>query len=181
MKRSLTEAEALLLKAARGAGVPAGHTDDFARAGRYLLATDPQAADQLLLALAGPHVPASLSDDGKTIAPACAVMAGPLALDLMICGASRIVLQDVDAPAVVRAMLALACAERGLLAQAVASGRDITLARCVAPAMPVFHGGHVKVPVAVWEGLETLAARTFVPATLASRLAGAGAGLTDND
>lgn len=39
----------------------------------------------------------------------------------------------------------------------------------------------VPVNVAAWSALETWAARTYVPASLQSRLAGAGAGLSDND
>lgn len=41
--------------------------------------------------------------------------------------------------------------------------------------------GPVDIADEIWEGLSALAHRTYVPATEASRLKGAGAGLTDND
>ena len=41
--------------------------------------------------------------------------------------------------------------------------------------------GPVDIDDEIWEGLSALAHRTYVPATEASRLKGAGAGLTDND
>lgn len=39
----------------------------------------------------------------------------------------------------------------------------------------------ITAPPAIWSRLEALAHRTYVPATEASRVAGAGAGLSDND
>ena len=41
--------------------------------------------------------------------------------------------------------------------------------------------GPVDIGDEIWEGLSALAHRTYVPASEASRLKGAGAGLTDND
>ena len=41
--------------------------------------------------------------------------------------------------------------------------------------------GAVDIGDEIWEGLSQLAQRTYVPASEASRLRGAGAGLTDND
>jgi len=55
-------------------------------------------------------------------------------------------------------------------------------------ALPIARAEHasalldrIAVPDELWRQTEMLAARTYVPATAASRLAGAGAGLTDND
>lgn len=46
---------------------------------------------------------------------------------------------------------------------------------------PREHVSGLAVPTNVWGGLNDFALRTFAPATEASRVAGAGAGLTDND
>ncbi len=43
------------------------------------------------------------------------------------------------------------------------------------------HWGPVDIADEIWEALSVFAHRTYVPATEASRLKGAGAGLTDND
>jgi hypothetical protein len=48
------------------------------------------------------------------------------------------------------------------------------------PTRPVIPAGTQADPAA-WAALEQWAARTYVPASLQSRLAGAGAGLSDND
>lgn len=61
-------------------------------------------------------------------------------------------------------------------AQSVRCGRTIrTLAH------PQEHRSAMAVNPEVWRGLNALAMRTFAPATEASRVAGAGAGLSDND
>ena len=44
-----------------------------------------------------------------------------------------------------------------------------------------WHTGAVDIADEIWEALSVFAHRTYVPATEASRLKGAGAGLTDND
>lgn len=46
---------------------------------------------------------------------------------------------------------------------------------------PIWFPQRVALNAASWQALEDLAARTYVPASAASRAAGAGAGLSDND
>lgn len=68
-----------------------------------------------------------------------------------------------------------------------AAGRDPTLEHSVSPFLinamrsEAFPVGPHDVSEQTWERLQAYAERTFVPETDASRLAGAGAGLTDND
>jgi hypothetical protein len=106
-------------------------------------------------------------------------MAGPIALDVLRCGASRVTLQNVDAPAVMHAMVAALAADMPIAV--LHDGRDVTLtsgaevSHIKPPAHPVW------VDPEIWSMWDTLAAKTYVPATEASRLSGAGAGLTDND
>lgn len=59
----------------------------------------------------------------------------------------------------------------------IASG--LAHARGIGPEAKPLGAREVGQPL--WQALEIWAARTYVPATEASRLAGAGAGLTDND
>ena len=60
---------------------------------------------------------------------------------------------------------------------------QVSVARAEAGALPTSDGPAIRPEVAdaVWAELTLLAARTYAPATDASRLAGAGAGLNDND
>ncbi|MCR9127812.1 MAG: DUF3726 domain-containing protein [Rhodobacteraceae bacterium] len=64
--------------------------------------------------------------------------------------------------------------------------RALALARgidpdALAPQPEQARPAGTDVAEAGWDRLEALAARTYVPATAASRAAGAGAGLSDND
>jgi hypothetical protein len=60
--------------------------------------------------------------------------------------------------------------------------RSIETAESAAASAPISasHSGR-EVDMGIWQQLDMFAARTFAPATEASRLAGAGAGLSDND
>ncbi len=55
----------------------------------------------------------------------------------------------------------------------------VTTAPPARPATALAQG--VTVDAEAWQALDLLAAKTYVPASLQSRLAGAGAGLSDND
>ena len=169
----------MVLKAARGAGLPLGHCEDIAAAAVYLAATDPARLTCLDAALAGPFdaVAATVKDNEMRCASARAAMAGPAAIDAVRAGVAQVRLCDLDAP---RLVLALFGAHRVAVDHAY-DGADliVTPARRDAPAAPLV--GHVTVPSIVWENLRNLADETYVPASDASRIAGAGAGLNDND
>ncbi len=179
MKRSLNEIGGMVMKAARGAGVPLGHCEDLAAASVFLAATDPARLNAVMDALSGPFENAQTSEDGTTMicANARAVMAGPAAIDALRCGAEKIILQNIDAPRVVVAM----CGALGLSVQHKFEGTDmhVSLASDGAVVQPTAQA--VTVSELLWDQLAALAAKTYVPATEASRLSGAGAGLTDND
>jgi len=74
---------------------------------------------------------------------------------------------------------------------AIEGSHEALMARCVdqvrcrrsqrAAASSPANASGCAVDAEVWERLNSFALRTFAPATDASRLAGAGAGLTDND
>lgn len=179
MMRSLNEIGGMVMKAARGAGIPLGHCDDMALAAEYLAATDPVRLDCIEVALAGPHSPviAVWTDTTLQIDAARAAMAGPVAVDALRAGYDAVVLKDVDAPRLVLALFA----GQGVCVSHSFTGADLTV-RCDdgPPAVPPMAAA-VTVSGHLWTYLGGLAARTYVPATDASRLAGAGAGLTDND
>lgn len=157
MIKTGNEIEVLFLKAARGGGLPLGAAEDLCAAARYLD----------LNAVRCCPVECGLA------------LAVPAALDQVIAGHGP---QEVSGDAAVIAAF-LAAAE-------AAYGRAITVEP--APDGVVIHGlaeakaaepalSRREVPEALLTHLEEMAARLLVPETDASRAAGAGAGLTDND
>lgn len=61
---------------------------------------------------------------------------------------------------------------------------EVTVHAAAQQATPPSHRprmGGVQIPLSVWRTIETLAKRTYVPASEASRARGAGAGRNDND
>ena len=179
MIRSLNEIGGMVMKAARGAGVPLGHCEDMALAAEYLAATDPVRLDCIEQALAGRHAPVAVvwTDTTLRIDAARAAMAGPVAVDALRAGYDVVVLKDVDAP---RLVLALFAGQRVCINHSFA-GTDLIISRNDGPPPAIPMAAAVTVSGHLWAYLGDLAALTFVPATDASRLAGAGAGLTDND
>ena len=178
MMRALNEIGGMVLKAGRGAGVPLGHCEDLSRAAIYLAATDAAAFDCVPRSLVGPFPAADVLITGDTavVQNARAVMAGPVAVDCLRAGLATVRLEQIDEPMVIFAL----CAAMGVGVTHRFDAGDLILApdaTTPAPA-PV---GPVTIAQAAWDVLNDLAARTYVPATEASRLAGAGAGLTDND
>ncbi len=149
--------------------------------------------------------PASLSGDWRTDGGTlCPLFAGASLSD---CAArlatGRITLQAVSHPAMLLPFAAAAASQLGKAVTlewegcaAVTDGRSVSvsgdalLQACVSGASASL-GGSLDAPLsqaaratpgtAAWESLNRFAHRTFAPATEASRLAGAGAGLSDND
>lgn len=155
-KLSRNELCALALKAARGAGVPLGHAEDFSAAVGFM-----QTFDGLVGVLDEPL-------------ETSAVMTMPLALDALIAGADEIA-ANIQDTALVEGYIGLAKRDYRL---------DLSFDGAVlrkGGTAPSLAKGPVAVPQATFDYLNRFAAKTYVPATEASRLAGAGAGLTDND
>ncbi len=172
MKRSRNEIEGMALKAARGAGVPLGHAEDFARAAGVMAMQDETTLLSLVNALDGPFDVTTTDDPLQFHGPL--VMVAPLAIDALRSGTQRVVLND-DGPALT-AYLHLVAQDTDMSVKN--EGGVLTLGGGEVPRIPI---RSVTVPDAVWTVWEALAARTYVPETDASRLSGAGAGLTDND
>jgi|UPI0005951F6B hypothetical protein len=164
MIRSMSEVSGLVLKAARGAGLPLGHAEDLAAATADLTAVE-MGLTQLLTALNRAQV-------------GCAY-AAPCAIDRVTAGLGSAVVKAPKCPLVWDALVTHA-ARSGLNVSITWSGADATLVDTAQPASPRPRGP-VDIDDTLWAALSTLAAKTYVPATEASRLAGAGAGLTDND
>lgn len=146
---SANEISGLVIKAARGAGIPFGCAQELGPVAVHLAQAG--ALGVLRDALACGGVVAEI-EEGGTLTGQSPVMG--------------------------------LIAERDLRA----AGKDVVFADEVAPELrsafessgPV-PAGPFEVDPEVWAAFAEYAARTFVPETDASRLAGAGAGLTDND
>lgn len=174
MNLSRNEVEATLLKAARGQKMPLGHTDLFAKAAVRALGEDPSHADQVTVALRGPHLHADFEN-------ARVAMAGPAALDALICGEAEIALSHVDAPAVLSAMVFNYNENMDLKVdiKLISAGASLLFVNEL-PTQTCTKGPLI-IPSHHWQLWLSWAAETYVPETDVSRLGGAGAGLTDND
>ncbi len=178
MKRSINEISGMVLKAGRGAGLPLGHCEDLALAAGYMAKTDPLSLDILPRALKAPFAAprVDFQADITIVNGEQAVMVAPIVVDVLRAGHSVVSLADIDHPQIIFALCA-AC-QIGVMHEF--SGTKLTLSRsgeAAAPPSP----SPATIAQSVWDALDALAQNTYVPATEASRLAGAGAGLTDND
>jgi hypothetical protein len=153
MKRAVAELTALLAKAGRGAGLPLGISEDLAAAAAWM---DAEAVDLVAELLADDIGRAALAwlCDG---------------LDQLACGAGK---ADAGPAAALGPALGAA---RGLGLRV--AGDHLQRADRVPPP----RSGPLKLGRAGWTALERQAARTYVPASEASRARGAGAGAIDND
>ncbi|MEO0485616.1 MAG: DUF3726 domain-containing protein [Pseudomonadota bacterium] len=171
---SRSELRALLLRAARGAGLPLGHAEDWSRA--VSMFGDEAAltalADALEAGWPGPCDPTSAES-------AKALSALPPAVDALGAGAGRVVMRGVDYPALLAPYLDMERLGRGIHAVATVDGPDTHLT-LGAPQPAVSRPQRMLMPQQLYDRLNTLAHRTYVPATAASR-AGAGAGANDTD
>jgi len=177
MIRSHNEVVAMAIKAARGAGIPFGHAEDFGPVVAYLAVTFPNDLDCLQSVLRTTYAPLVMTqnDDTVTINNAQAVIAGPVALDALRAGAAVVQLCDVDAPALAKAYF-----NRAGAFHCVDDGKALRITT-VAKTETEYVVQAIDMPGAIWTMLSHFAAKTYVPASDASRLMGAGAGLTDND
>ncbi len=211
MDRSLNEIEAMSRRAARGAGFDWGMAEDAGKAARWLashgLPGPALLADLLMLNDGIPPAdlaPVSLEDTWR--APSgrlCPLLAGAALSDQSAKG--KVKMCDVSFPLLLLPFAAAAADHlrrpMALTWQGVRVGTDgarvqtsgasdlVTTAHAknvvYAPAealndatTPSVRG---EVSADAWALLSKLAHRTYAPATEASRLLGAGAGLSDND
>lgn len=177
---SISELQALLLKAAIGTGFPHGHAQALSEAAADI-AQDPIALREAVACLdAGPKSLDNLEDEtGLEVSAVSPVLAAPVAVDALQAGYSEIRLKALRCPQLMAAMLRAATRAYaiGFVLERAASGHVLRLTGSASPSPS-------DVPQQAAEeinALKTLAALTFVPESAASRSKGAGAGLQDND
>ncbi|WP_420395285.1 DUF3726 domain-containing protein [Nioella sp.] len=211
MTWSLNEIEALSRKAARGAGYSWGLAEEAGRAVRWLEARGLPGAQALadhLKQMDGQDLGTFTPDAESWTAPcgtACPILAGTMLADgLAGQRTDPLSLADLGTPLLLLPFLAWMAEARGQPVGLSQDGGTVTLAAdgTLSGSTGAIGTGSSTVTVEldpqpagqpVSEGLrsdctaETVAAlnafahRTYAPATEESRLAGAGAGLTDND
>lgn len=179
---SVAEMQALLLKAGIGAGLPLGHAQDLSGLAAMLM-SDPQLLAMAAAALDGKHHRQAIegTDEHAVVERTQVLMAAPLVIDRLVCGAKRIVLHDMDWPLLMWPYLAQAERVYDLRVALVKGGTGTVIVQASAQSGLDAFGEVQPVPFAVVERLSVKAAKTYVPESAASRSAGAGAGLTDND
>lgn len=203
MSRSLNEVEALARKAARGAGLSWGLSEEAGRATRWLIAHGLPGAEVLLAALTRldglPHAAVAPLDGWEAHEVLCPVTTGAALADLGAAAGGDLRLGPIVAPLLVLPFLtpfpvtlSWDGVRLGLRDGAVVLGGAPDGVRAVvAQAVRIGSGppqGHAlplqdraELDAETVRGLDAFAQRTYAPATEASRIAGAGAGLADND
>ncbi|MDA8821928.1 hypothetical protein N9N45_06510 [Planktomarina temperata] len=166
---SSNELQMLVLKACRGVGVPMGQAQEVAVA----LAESPQALGALLPHLALPMKSAKFDFfDGLTVQGAALLRDFSACADAAALGVKPVRLCGLAACDLAHAL----ARSRGL--SIAAEGADVVFTEQEAVRPQVSRGAVVP---EIWQQVASFAALTYVPETDASRLAGAGAGLSDND
>lgn len=210
MTYSMNEVEGMSKKAARGAGYSWGASEEAAKATRWLcergvdgcaaLADLLKCMDSVPPVQSSPNISdRSWSASGDAL---CPIAAGTALSDLATQYHEReIQLKDVVQPVLLVAFMAtvarvneqattIVCED----AVAITDGRDVAFAgdfpsqaaRVTITPKGKMANANPCTPRAApdsgaWDALTQLAHRTYAPATEASRLKGAGAGLSDND
>jgi hypothetical protein len=160
---SVNEITNLAAKAARGAGAPQAQAEAFGRAAARHLA-EGRDTDELAAALAA--------------LPGGIILEMPLAL--MRVAEDRLTQARIAAGA----LPDLACSyaqSQGFACAVRREGADLVLSPQYDQPPPVLRMARLSLPGPLVDEMQQLAARLLVPETEASRLRGAGAGLTDND
>lgn len=174
MIRSQNEIAAIVQKAARGAGAPPGQAEDLSRVALHLVRSG-AGLDCVVAALREPQSPLNVQWDSGCIKVRSgpAYMVAPVVRDAFLGGVGSARLDNPAQAPLIHAALA----EAGI----TVIGGDGDLMRAKQPPPLATVTGPVDIPNDQWAVLEQFAARTFVPESDASRIAGAGAGLRDND
>jgi Protein of unknown function (DUF3726) len=203
MSLSFNEIEAMALKAARGAGVSWGLAEEAAFAARWLAERGLDWAEPLL-ARCEARVSADMTVESTGIrgAALCPLRVGAFIADAGL-GPHGLEVRDVAVPLLLLPFLARAEAP-GPVAVRLGTGARVWFAAgqlhgteglaalpgiaavTISPGVPTATAVDLlprprPVAAAVAQGLSAFERRTYVPASAQSRLAGAGAGLSDND
>ncbi len=162
MRVSRSEFEATVRKAARGADWPAALAEDLSKAAGALAATG-GAGGELGLGMV-------VEDQRNTLA--ATISAFELSL-----GGEAATVTGASAELLAGCALSLS-AEHGVGFDVQADGESAAISLASEEPVEIVE---IFVSSDVWASLQKLAQKSYVPASEASRLAGAGAGLTDND
>ncbi len=205
MKLSLNEVEMTMRKAARGTGLALGLAEDLGRAAAWLARVGQDGTGLGLAGLESTQVggQGQVFPDGLVQFDAARVVRDcPSALDFLVASGDPVHMTDVDVPGLVAGLagvvatehylrITLACAghgdlivEAGGLIGVLPMDRVDIVLTCEAAEKvetPTSPTKDITARADVWERLSALAFKTYVPESEASRLAGAGAGLLDND
>lgn len=210
MNLSLNEFQALVKKATRGAGLSWGASAETARAMRLAWCAGVDLTPELIQTLylhqqRGPHWGAPVDLQSPWHAESGGL--SPLIVGLCLCDQASVISQDslvlthVVQPQLVLAFALLALhgtstffslaldqqtwtAGSGMLQgeyQASPDAHQVQITQAKAPVEPIARRTRVALSQQTYVDLDALAQHTYAPATEASRLAGAGAGLSDND
>lgn len=160
---SANEVMNLAAKAARGAGAPVAQAYAFGRAAACHLIANRSAADL---------------DTALEALPGGAV----LELPVLLMARAETRQQETTIPAGPLPELTLSYAQsQSFACTATQRGTQIALSQTFDKPAPQLPAKRVSLPDALAAKMQSFAARLLVPETEASRRAGAGAGLTDND
>ena len=206
MDLSLNEIEGGLRKAAMGAGLPVGLAEETGRAAAALQGAGFDGVGAALACLRQAfHTPEPMIRDGLAeFGAGHAIAAGIAALDMLAAGGvTRATLTATPAPLMIAGLAMVAAEDQGHayalgLGQggfalvspsgispegALPAGAGPVTVALTHPAAQEAHQTPTRHPVAdaLWAEVGALAARTYVPASAASRASGAGAGAIDND
>lgn len=170
---ALNEVGGMVLKAARGAGIPLGQAEDLGRVATYLAGTGGKVS-AITKALQEAQSPAHVAwdQDRLVVHAGNAALIAPIVRDAFAMGYDTAQISDLAHAPLIGAFLA----ESGVALRW--DGPELT--RSDTTVLPL-KCAPVTIPAEDWAIWNDLAAKTYVPETETSRLAGAGAGLTDND
>ena len=206
MTWSLSEIDSLCRKAARGAGFSCGMAEEAGRAARWLASVSLPGPERLAALLAaGPHAPLQMTPHAWQAAsgPLCPLAAGTALCDRAqaIAAGGKVTLHAVTAPELLIPFVAGICADTGTQMTLAWPGNRFTFAADIrgawtatddAPDVTVSPGAisdlaplacqlRYDMTAQAASALNALAHHTYAPETEERRLAGAGAGLSDND
>lgn len=192
MSFSLNEYEALCKKAARGSGMHWGQSEEVGKAARFLGAYGLDEGTLVLRAI-------------ETFGPQNALWLGPALCDEGCAFEEPLVIKGIEAQALMLPFLHMMIFDQNVSLSitwdrfdAIVSSegifcilrdglyqsgpQDISISRFYGSQHDVLRmQSRVNIPRDIFDRLNSFAQKTYAPATEVSRLAGAGAGLNDND
>lgn len=181
---SVSEIQALLRKAAMGAGVPQGPAEDLAALVRRVARSDAAFWEDVCVGLTPSFERAIPVENGdELIFPSMrAVIDAPSAIDAALCG-QLVRVESIDAPRLLVELVGAAedHFQTRLIDAQEPGAISLRLSQGHTQRKPLAPQPRLEIPETVMEVLQRYAARTYVPASAASRAGGAGAGLNDND